>query len=283
MSKETGLLQEWSKNGPPLVWKAKGIGEGMGGVAIAGGRIFTTGDSDDSAWLFALNEADGKPVWTAKVGRSGKYGNMVRLSGPRTTPTVDGDRLYVLSQHGDLACFTTADGKEVWRVDYVKDFGGIVPVWGFAEWFATSSYDAGGGAAKLSKGADGEVTATEVFFSNRLKNHHGGVVLVDGYLYGSFDPGILTCVELKTGNVVWSERGPGKGAVTYADGRLYCRNERSNAVHLVDADPKGYIERGRFEQPDRTREPAWPHPVIANGKLYLRDQDLLLCYDVKAK
>src|SRR5947209_9056937 len=131
-SKEPGLLKEWPKDGPPLAWKANGIGEGMGGVAISGSRIYTTGDSDGSAWLYALNESDGKEVWKAKIGRGGKLGNVFRPAGPRATPTVDGDRLYVLGQHGDLVCFTT-EGKEVWRTNYVKDLGGIVPVWGFSE------------------------------------------------------------------------------------------------------------------------------------------------------
>lgn len=123
-----------------------------------------------------------------------------------------------------------------------------------------------------------------MFFSRSLKNHHGGIVEVDGYLYLSREPGVLTCVEFKTGKVTWEERQPGKGSVVYADGRLYCRNESGpGTVYLVDASPKGYVERGRLDPPDRTREQAWPHPVIANGKMYLRDQDVLYCYDVKAK
>jgi outer membrane protein assembly factor BamB len=132
VSRETGLLQEWPKDGPPLAWKATGIGEGMGGVAVRGGRIYTTGDSDGSAWLFALNEADGKPVWKAKVGRGGRPGFIFQPAGPRATPTVDGDRLYVLGQYGEFVCFTT-DGTEVWRTDFVKDLGGVVPVWGYSE------------------------------------------------------------------------------------------------------------------------------------------------------
>jgi outer membrane protein assembly factor BamB len=392
VSKEKGLLKDWPKDGPPLAWKVKGIGEGMGGIAVSRGRVYTTGDSGGDAWLFALNESDGKEVWKAKVGKSGKYGNVYRPSGPRATPTVDGDRLFILSQHGDLVCFTI-EGKEVWRIDYVKDLAGIIPVWGFSEsplvdgdklvctpgtedgtlmaldkktgkqlwkckvpegptgdrgflgksgaayssvialdfegvkhyaqltattmvgvstdgkllWrydrasnthrincstpvyhdgmvFAASSYDAGGGAVKLSKGDKGEITAKEVYFSKNLKNHHGGMVLVDGYLYGCFDPGILTCIEFKTGKVMWDDRKPGKGSIVYADGRLYCRNEgREGTVYLVEANPKEYAERGRFNPPERTKEQAWPHPVVANGKLYIRDQDVLLCYDVKAK
>ncbi|MFO0809332.1 MAG: PQQ-binding-like beta-propeller repeat protein [Gemmataceae bacterium] len=392
VSRETGLLKDWPKGGPSLAWKVTGIGEGMGGIAVSRGRIYTTGDSDGSAWLFALNESDGKQVWKAKIGRAGKYGNVFRPSGPRATPTIDGDKLYILSQHGDLVCFTI-DGKEVWRIDYIKDLGGINPVWGFSEsilvdgdklvctpgtedgtlmaldkgngkplwkckvpegptgdrgflgtsgaayssviavefegvrqyvqltattmvgvstdgkllWrydrasnthrincstpvyadgtvFAASSYDAGGGAVKLSKDDKEGITAKELYFSRTLKNHHGGMVLVDGYLYGSFDPGILTCLEFKTGKVMWQERRPGKGSIVYADGHLYCRNEGAKGtVYLVGADPKKYEDHGQFDQPDRSKEQAWPHPVVANGKLYIRDQDVLLCYDVKAK
>jgi outer membrane protein assembly factor BamB len=365
----------------------------MGGVALSKGRVYTTGDSDGSAWLYALNEADGKQVWKAKIGRGGRPGFAgFRPAGPRATPTVEGDRVYILGQYGDLVCFTT-DGKEVWRTDYVKDLGGILPVWGFSDsplvdgdkivctpggpdatlvaidkktakpvwtckvpegptnrrygnassagyssaiaidfggvrhyaqltattlvgvaasdgkllWrydrpanthripcstpiyhdgmvFASSAYDAGGGAVKLSKEAKGGVKAEEVYFSDKLKNQHGGMVLMDGYIYISFEPGLLTCVEFKTGKVMWDERRPGKGSIVYADGCLYCRNEgREGTVYLVEANPKEYVERGRFNQPDRTREQAWSHPVVANAKLYIRDQDALFCYDVKAK
>ena len=134
VSKETGLLQEWPKDGPPLAWKGTGLGQGMGGIAVSGGRIYTTGDdAERTAWLYAFNEADGKPVWSAKIGKGGNPGNIFKPFGPRATPTVNGDQLYILGQNGDLVCFTADEGKEVWRVNYVKDFGGIMPVWGFSE------------------------------------------------------------------------------------------------------------------------------------------------------
>ena len=78
----------------------------------------------------------------------------------------------------------------------------------------------------------------------------------------------------------WEERRAGKGSVAYADGRLYYRNE-DGPVFLLEASPRGFAQRGRFDPPDRQGSPAWAHPVIANGKLYLRDQGVLLCYDVK--
>jgi outer membrane protein assembly factor BamB len=399
-SKETGLLKEWPKDGPPLAWRANGIGTGMGGIAVSRGRIYTTGDDNDAtAWLFALDESTGKVIWKAEIGRGGNPGNMFKPYGPRATATVESDRLYILSQQGDFVCFTT-DGKEVWRVNYVKDFSGIMPVWGFAEsplvdgdkiictpgsedatlmaiekatgkpiwkcrvpegptgdrgflgksgaayasviavdfegereyvqltattlvgvsakegkllWrydrastthrincstpiyrdgmvFAASAYDGGGGLVKLSKDGKGGVNADEVWFSRKMQNHHGGVIVVDGCLYGANGGnggGDLICLDFKTGNVLWDGRDlPGKpapkGSLLLADGRLYYRTEKG-AMLLIEPNSKEYIERGRFERPDRSKEPAWPHPVIANGKLYLRDQDNLFCYDVRAK
>jgi hypothetical protein len=125
ISKERGLLQAWPEKGPPLAWKANGIGKGMGGIAVSKGRIYTTGDIDGTAWLFALKETNGELVWKAKIGPGGEVGAIYTPAGPRGTPTVDGDRLYILSQHGELVCFTT-EGKEVWRTDLVKDHGGLV-------------------------------------------------------------------------------------------------------------------------------------------------------------
>ena len=89
------------------------------------------------------------------------------------------------------------------------------------------------------------------------------------------------CVNFKTGEIAWQNRGVGKGSVAYADGHIYHRGE-GGVVALVEATPEGYKEKGRFSQPDRSSQRAWPHPVIAGGKLYLRDWDTLLCYDVGA-
>jgi outer membrane protein assembly factor BamB len=151
--------------------------------------------------------------------------------------------------------------------------------------FAASAYGAGGGLVKLSRDASGGVTAEEVYSARRMQNHHGGMILLDGCLYGANggnEGGFLVCLDFKSGNVLWEDRRAPKGSLAAADGRLYNRTE-NGAMLLIEADPKQYVERGRFQQPDRSRQPAWPHPVIANGKLYLRDQDVLLCYDVKAK
>ena len=118
-----------------------------------------------------------------------------------------------------------------------------------------------------------------------MVNHHGGVVRIGDYVYGYSDSGGWTCQELKTGKAVWQERKKlGKGSLVYADGRLYLRNESGKGtVALIEATPDGYKEHGRFDQPNRSDENSWAHPVVAGGRLYLRDQNILLCYDVRAK
>ena len=118
-----------------------------------------------------------------------------------------------------------------------------------------------------------------------MKNHHGGVVLVGEHLYGHSDASGWVCQNFKTGEAVWQEKGKlGKGSISYADGRLYCRFEsEEGTLVLLEATPEGYRELGRFDQPERSKKNSWPHPVIANGRLFIRDQDILLCYDIKAK
>ena len=108
----------------------------------------------------------------------------------------------------------------------------------------------------------------------------GGVVLVDGYLYG-FSGSILTCIEFATGKRMWADRSVGKGSLTYADGMLFLFSE-NNTVGLAEANPKAYVEKGRFQVPDQGR-PSWAHPVVVGGKLYIRNQGELAAYEVKAR
>jgi outer membrane protein assembly factor BamB len=151
--------------------------------------------------------------------------------------------------------------------------------------FASSAYGGGAAAVRISKDAKGAIKAEEAYFTNRMQNHHGGMIVVDGYLYGATggnEGGFLECLDFQTGDVLWTDRKAPKGSLAFADGRLYLRSEDSTVV-LVEPNHERFVERGRFEQPNRSQSPAWAHPVIANGKLYLRDQDVLLCYDIKAK
>ena len=372
VSKETGLLKQWPQTGPSLAWSAAMLGAGYGSVAVVGDRVFVQGMRNRQSVVTSLSRANGAMGWVRIVGAAGEND---RGSGPRSTPTIDGDRLYVLTENGDLACLRLADGSVVWQRNILKEFGGhnigwlisesplvdgnlviVTPggrgagmaalekmtgktVWitkelsdeaGYASpvvadvqgvrtvmtltseaavgvrvsdgklmWrytsvanrtanittpiyadnkvFFTSAYGTGG--ALLGLRASGqEVRMQEIYFTREMQNHHGGVVLVNGYLYG-FNNTILTCLEFATGKMMWRDRSVGKGSVTYADGHLYILGE-DNLVGLAEASPTGYREKGRFSIADRGL-PSWSHPVVSGGRLYIRNQGTLASYDVR--
>jgi outer membrane protein assembly factor BamB len=361
------------------VWKAKGLGSGYSSVAVVGERIYTTGDRADANYLVALNRADGKVIWSAKLGAKSGAPGWGGFAGPRATPTVDGNLIFALDQWGEIACFDTASGKEIWRKNFVTDFGGSRPEWGFSEsplvdgdrvlatpggskgaivaldkktgalvwqsreftdaahysslilvnwggarqviqltadsvagvavadgkllWrairkgrtaviptpifdaglvYVTSGYGVGCNLFKVAEAA-GKFSVEQVYENKVLQNHHGGVIKVGDYVYGHSDGRGWICQDFKTGEAKWQEKSKlGKGSLVFADGRFYLRQEdKQGTVALIEASPEGYKELGRFDQPDRSNKNSWPHPVVAGGKLYLRDQDILLCYDVK--
>jgi len=200
----------------------------------------------------------------------------------------EGQRQYVQLTTSALIGVSASDGKFLWRYDRPANRMGIncsTPIYQDGLLFAASAYGNGGGAIKLTKDAAGAITATEVYFSSTMQNHHGGMIVVDGCLYGANggnEGGFLTCLDFQTGKVLWRDRQAPKGSLLLADGRLYLRSE-SGTLILIEPSKERFIERGRFEQPDRTGLPAWAHPVIANGKLYIRDQDTLHCYEISAR
>lgn len=204
---------------------------------------------------------------------------------------VEGERQYVQFTSKTVAGVSAEDGKLLWRYDNPSNRGGIncsTPIYLNGHVFAASAYGAGGGLAKLTKKENGEWDAQEVWFSKDMENHHGGMVVIDGALYGANGGnggGYLASLDFKTGELLWNERDRGKrrakkGSIAYADGRIYYRTEDGDVI-LLEPNRDDYVEHGRFQQPDRTRQPAWTHPVIANGKLYIRDQETLYCYDIK--
>ncbi len=531
VSPETGLLQEWPKEGPSLAWKISGLGGGDSTPSVANGRIYGMSHRGGDEVVWALSEKDGQEIWAVRIAPAFTTSWPQSKEGPSATPTVDGDRLYVMGLAGNLVCLQATDGKVIWERNLMKDFGGRMPMWSFREsplidgdkvictaggekttmvalnkhsgetiweafvpdpagsgtaqnrgfgrrgpsamqndpvlsaldkdrnqeistdeiaaaptvlsgldknkdgkisedevspqregggnktdrprrrrgpsimqmtkansaldadgsdtideaeiknaavalqkldtdgdgkltegeagmksmappdtgaayssaiaidfggqrqyvqflaktvagvaagdgkllWrydrpangmrinistpiyhdgqvFAASAYGAGGGLVRLIKKESGEFDAEEVWFSKSMENHHGGVILHDGALFGANGGnggGYPACLDFKTGEVLWNEadrdkRRVTKGSVAFADNRIYYRTEEGPIV-LIEPSRKEYLERGRFDQPDRTDKPAWAHPVIANGKLYIRDQDTLYCYNVKAK
>ncbi len=392
VSRESGLLQDWPREGPPLAWKTEKLGGGYSAPAVAAGRVIGMSYRGNDEVVWALDETNGKELWhTAIAPKAQQVGYNY---GPRGTPTVDQGFVYALGVGGELVCLEVRTGKKVWARNLLKDFGVDKPAqWGYTEsplvdgdlvlvtpgkvntivalnkkdgaivwtarvpemakdytqaqyasiapatiegqkqyiqflrggvvgvsadgrflWrynhpankvanistvvvsgnnvLASSAYEGGAGMISLKKKGDA-FEPKEEYFTKSLRNHHGGLILLDGYVYGANggngddSRAALVCLDFKTGKVVWQNHDEaGKGSLAYADGRLYYRNQ-SGLMLLVEPNPKGYVEHGRFEQPNRPdplRDPlAWAHPVIANGKLYLRDQDLLLVYDIKKK
>ena len=134
---------------------------------------------------------------------------------------------------------------------------------------------------------DKDNNVTKLYDNKNMKNHHGGVILVGDHIFGHSDGPGWICQDLMSGEIVWNEkRGLGKGAVAFADGLLYCIDEQSGTCVLAEASVDGWKEHGRFTLEPQTQQRAskgkvWTHPVIANGKLYLRDQEIIVCYDIK--
>ena len=377
-SPDKSILNPWPAAGPAQKWVSKDAGMGYAGFSVVDGKLFTMGASDGGEQVIALNSTTGAKIWSVQLDNR-VYPNQWG-DGPRSTPTVDGNKLYTLSANGILGCLAIKDGSILWKVDLVRDLKGKLQDWGYTESvlidgdkvFCTPGGD-GGTMAALDKktgtvlwrstgikepaqysspilithegkkqlvqlltkkvlGVDvenGEVLWTAnfpgrvaviptpiykdgylyvtagygvgcrllklggkepevVYENNNMVNHHGGVILVDGKLYGHSDKGEWTCQDFMTGETVWKNESLGKGAVAYAAGHLVCLDEKSGEVALVEASPAGWKEKSRFTLAPQTtqRKPQgriWVHPVIVNGLMYLRDQELIHCYDVRGK
>ncbi|MCG8652870.1 MAG: PQQ-like beta-propeller repeat protein, partial [Pirellulales bacterium] len=192
-----------------------------------------------------------------------------------------GTRQYVQLTGRSVAGIDPASGEVLWKADREGKTAVITtPVVDGDKVFVTSSYGVGCNAFQIHK--QGDQWSTEELYANKnIANHHGGVILYDHHVFGSSD-GTFRCLDLASGELSFKKRSAGKGATVYADGHFYLRCE-SGEMALIEATTEDLIQVSLFEQPDRSNERAWAHPVIANGKLYLRDQEILLCYDIKAK
>jgi len=392
-SSETGLYSTWGEEGPPLVWMAEGAGKGYAGISVVDGKIFTTGNFEDGQAVTAFDVATGKRLWkTAVTDRAPKHG----YDGSRSTPTVDGERLYLVPSDGRIVCLKATDGSEVWSRNFDQWQGKMMSGWGFSEsplvdgnqvictpggaaglmvaldkmtgeeiwastltdnqaasdgqdkptkdgagyaspvisnaagvrqyvqlvgkglvgveaetgkvlWryarvanttaniptpivdgdyiFTSTAYNTGSALLHLQADGQGGVQAEEVYWldGRELQNKHGGMILVDGYIYCGHGNGngLPICVEMRTGKIAWGpERAEGKGesAVTYADGHVIFRRD-DGTVLLVRATPEKF-ELVKQLTPAFQEGKSWAHPVIAGGRLYLRENDKLMAYQL---
>lgn len=204
-----------------------------------------------------------------------------------------GVRQYVQFTAKALVGVAADDGRLLWSYPAPAARNGIncsTPVLVGERVIAAAAYGTGGGMARVRRGDDGAFACEEVWFNKRMENQHGGMIVVGDALYGADggnQGGFLACVDLESGETLWNAGDLGhedvaKGSLAMADGRLYYRTE-AGIVLLIEPDREGYVERGRLVQPERTSKPAWAHPVIANGLLFIRDQDVMYCYDVRTK
>jgi outer membrane protein assembly factor BamB len=372
---ETGLLQAWPEDGPPLVWTAEGIGQGYSSVSLARGLIFTAGNINDQSVVTAL-DLEGTIRWQTPVGGAWTGSH----PGTRSTPTIDDDRLYFQNPLGELFCLNAATGAPIWNVNVLEKFGSSNITWALAEsvlidgdhvistpggpqtavvalnkmtgetvWqspsaegdppgYATTtlveyagkrlifaftgkavicvdagngnlywrfphetSYDVnalkpifrdgrvfvssgyGSGSRMLKVQVDGDqVSVEEVWTTKDLDNHHGGVLLRDGFLYGAKYRRDWACLEWDSGKTMYTQRGVGKGSLTCADGMLYTFGEQLD-MGLVAADGSRFEVVSQFKLPSEGEGPSWAYPVVCGGRLYLRHDNRLFCYDVRAQ
>jgi len=225
--------------------------------------------------MLALWRLNGEKVWACPAGDEAAYSSIIKVS-------IAGVHQYVQFTDSGVIGVLVRGGKLLWRYDKpANDTANCsTPLWYGQTIFAASGYGTGGGLVWPKMTPQGEFNPEEIYFTDKMQNHHGGLILWDGHIYGSSNPGDLTCLDYKTGEVKWTDKSCGKCSLLFADGMLIARSEKG-LVSLVEATPEEFRLKGRFRQPERTRRSSWTYPVISGGRLFLRDQNVLLCYDLR--
>jgi outer membrane protein assembly factor BamB len=245
---------------------------------VDGDKVLVTPGGPKGA-IVALNKKTGDLLWQSKeFTDAAQYSSLIAAE-------IGGARQYIQVTMNSVAGVAAADGKLLWRAARKGQVAVIpTPIVQNDLVYVSSGYGIGCNLFQIT-GGGGNFKSKELYSNKVMGNHHGGVIKIGDYLYGYSDGKGWTCQDFKTGASKWEEKEKlGKGSLVCADGHLYLRQEdKEGTVALIEASPSGYKEHGRFDQPSRSKQKTWSHPVVAGGKLFLRDQDLLLCYDVKAK
>ncbi len=276
----------WTKNMQRDLGGKMMSGWGYSESPLVDGELVVCTPGGKQGTLAALDKNTGQVRWRSKqfTDDAGYASVVVSEAG--------GIRQYIQRTGRSVAGVAANDGRLLWRFPHPANVAAIPTVVVSDNYvFTTSGYGAGCALIRLTPNGQ-DFKAEQVYANKEMTNHHGGVVKIGGYIYGYSDSKRgWTCLDFQTGKVRWTEsRKLGKGSITCADGHLYCYSEHDGTLVLIDASPEGWKEKGRFTIPQHSKLPkpsrqrsdnVWTHPVVANGRLYLRDQELLFCYQVK--
>lgn len=244
-------------------------------VLISGDMAVVTPGGKAGA-VVALNKSTGELIWRSdEVTDVAEYSSVVAAE-------IGGIPEFVQFAKNGVYGLTRDTGRLLWSYRHQKADSSInitTPVVAEDRVLVASAYGNGAGLAAITT-TDGQQSAEEVYFEKQLDNHHGGLIKVGDYLYGTGTKGLI-CMNYLTGEIAWQDRSVGKGCLTVADGMIYMLGER-HQMALVEATPDGYREHGRFDI-EKLGRPSWTHPVVANGRLYIRNQHKLTAYDVQAQ
>jgi outer membrane protein assembly factor BamB len=282
----SGVLGCLSCKDGKILWKTDLVAD-LGGklqdwgftesVLVDGPRVICT-PGGSKGTMAALDKLTGKVLWQTK-----DLTEVTQYSSPILAE--HGGRRQIVQLIGKKV-FGTApeDGSVIWEADFPGKIAVIpTPIFHDGHVYVTAGYSVGCRLFKL-----GGKSPELVYENDRMVNHHGGVILVDGKLYGHSDKGGWTCQDFMTGEPVWQDKSLGKGCCTFVAGHLVCLSEKEGDVVLAEASTVGWKEKGRFTLSPQTekRKPQgriWVHPVVVDGRLYLRDQEIIHCYDVKPR
>ena len=239
---------------------------------VDGGKVVVT-PGGTKGGVLALDAKTGKQVWRCKdfTDTAGYSSLIVRDFG--------GVKQYIQVSGKSVVGIDANNGELLWKAPRAGKTAVVSnPIFHEGSLFVTSSYGVGCNGFEVS-GSGGNFKAKQTYANKSIANHHGGCIRVGDYVYAS-SGSVLVCLDLKTGKEMWKERSAGKGAIVVVGNKIILRAESKGTISLVELNPNAYKEISRFEQPERTRKKAWAHPVVCDGTLYIRDQGLLLAYDL---
>ncbi|MHB1037498.1 MAG: outer membrane protein assembly factor BamB family protein [Pirellulales bacterium] len=262
--------KKWSREAKEFGGEPGGWGYAESVLIYKNMAIFKPGGK---SCIVALDKTNGEVLWKSSGFDAGpEYGSCIAV-------TFQGQPMIVTGTNQGIVAVDAANGKLLWSNKWSAGNTANCPTPAYADGhvFWANGYGSGGICLKLKK-VDGKVTADEAWTTKEMDCHHGGYVIHKGYIYGNHGGG-WTCLDLKTGKKQWSENAVGKGSLCFADGMLYLFSENGGQAGLATCSPKGLQLKGKVKV--KGKGPSWAHPVVVGGRLYLRYDTNLYCFDVK--